>query len=285
MIDLAALEREAHTIYEPIALDRRSRDLRRLVVRGMVGGGRGHLGSALSAIEILRVLYDDVMAHNPEQADWPERDRFLLSKGHGCLAQYAILAEHGYFRMEELDRFCRFDGILGGHPDAGKIPGVEASTGALGHGPSIGVGMAVAAKLKGAPHRIFVVAGDGEINEGAVWEAAMTSGKHKLDNLTIVVDYNKVQSYERTEVVQDLEPLTSKWESFGFAVRNVDGHDVAALQRTFSGLPFAAGRPNAVIAHTIKGRGVAHAEGDPAWHHKSNMSRAEIDGVLQAIGD
>jgi len=285
MINLAALEREAHSIYEPVALDSRSRDLRRLVVRGLVGGGRGHLGAALSAIEILRVLYDDVMAHKPGQDKWEDRDRFLLSKGHGCLAQYAILADHGYFSMAELDRFCRFDGILGGHPDAGKVPGVEASTGALGHGPSIAVGMAVAAKLKGAAHRIFVVTGDGEINEGSVWEAAMAAGKHKLDNLTIIVDYNKLQSYERTEIVQDLEPLTSKWESFGFAVRNVDGHDVEGLRRTFSTLPFASGRPNAVIAHTIKGRGVAHAEGDPAWHHKSNMTAAEIDGILQAIGD
>ena len=285
MNDLAALERKAQSIYEPLALDQRSRDLRRLVVRGMVGGGRGHLGSALSAIEIARVLYDDVMAHDPERPNWEERDRFLLSKGHGCLAQYAILADHGYFRMGELDRFCRFDGILGGHPDAGKIPGVEASTGALGHGPSIAVGMALAAKLKRAAHRIFCVTGDGEINEGSVWEAAMTAGKYKLDNLTIIVDYNKLQSYDRTEVVQDLEPLTSKWESFGFAVRNVDGHDVEGLRRTFSALPLVKDRPNAVIAHTIKSRGVAHAEGDPAWHHKSNMTAAEIDGILQAIGD
>ena len=149
MIDVAALERKAQTIYEPLALDRRSRDLRRLVVRGLIGGGRGHLGSALSAIEIVRVLYDEIMAHNPEHPDWDERDRFLLSKGHGCLAQYAVLADYGYFRMGELDRFCRFDGILGGHPDAAKIPGVEASTGALGHGPSIAVGMALAAKLRG----------------------------------------------------------------------------------------------------------------------------------------
>ncbi|MBT4044096.1 MAG: transketolase [Rhodospirillaceae bacterium] len=264
-------------------MDRRSRDLRRLVVRGLVGGGRGHLGSALSAIEIVRVLYDDIMAHQPDQPEWAERDRFLLSKGHGCLSQYAILADHGYFRMGELDRFCRFDGILGGHPDAGKVPGVEASTGALGHGPSIAVGMAIAAKLKGAAHRIFCVTGDGEINEGSVWEAAMAAGKHKLDNLTIIVDYNKLQSYDRTEVVQDLEPLTSKWESFGFAVRNVDGHDVEGLRRTFSSLPFADGRPSAVIAHTIKSRGVAHAEGDPAWHHKSKMTTEEIDGVLAAI--
>jgi len=285
MINLAALEHEAQTIHEPLPLDSRSRRLRRLVVRGLLGGGRGHLGSALSAIEILRVLYDDVMAHDPANHTWDKRDRFLLSKGHGCLAQYAILVDHGYFSMAELDRFCRFDSILGGHPDAGKIPGVEASTGALGHGPSIAVGMALAANLKGSAHRVFVVTGDGEINEGAVWEAAMSAAKHKLDNLTIIVDYNKMQSYERTEIVQDLEPLTSKWESFGFAVRNVDGHDVESLRRTFATLPFVNGRPSAVIAHTIKGRGVPQAEGNPAWHHKSNMSPGEIDEVLRAIED
>ena len=145
MIDLAALEREAHNIYDLMPLDRRSRDLRKLVVRGLVGGGRGHLGSALSAIEILRVLYDDIMAHDPLRPEWEQRDRFPLSKGYGCLAQYAVLADLGYFPKAELDRFCRFDGILGGHPDGGKVPGVEASTGALGHGPSIAVGMAVAA--------------------------------------------------------------------------------------------------------------------------------------------
>ena len=283
MPDLAALERQARDIYQPIALDRRSRDLRRLVVRGLAGGGRGHLGSALSAIEILRVLYDDVMAHQPDEAEWPERDRCLLSKGHGCLAQYALLADHGYFPMAEMDRFCRFEGILGGHPDAGKVPGIEASTGALGHGPSIAVGMAVAAKLQGAAHRVFAVTGDGEINEGSVWEAAMTAGKYQLDNLTIIVDYNKLQSYGPNEEVQDLEPLTSKWESFGFAVRNVDGHDVEALRRTLGALTLATGRPNAVIAHTVKGRGIAYAENEPAWHHKSKLTDAEVKEMLQAI--
>ena len=154
--------------------------------------------------------------------------------------------------------------MLGGHPDATKVPGVEASTGALGHGPSIGLGLALAARMKAAVWRIFVVNGDGEINEGAVWEAAMMAGKHGVDNLTVIVDYNKHQSYAGTAEVQDLEPLAAKWESFGFAVGEVNGHDVGELRRTLTSLPFASGRPSAVIAHTVKGKGVSFAENDMA---------------------
>jgi len=283
-IDLAALEREAARVSEPVPLDARARDLRRLVVRGLAGGQRGHLGSALSVLEVLRVLYDDVLAHRPAEPEWADRDRCILSKGHGCLAQYAVLADHGYFPAEELDRFCHFDGILGGHPEAAKIPGVEASTGALGHGPSVALGMALAARMRQRRHRVFAVCGDGEINEGSVWEAAMTAGKHSLDNLVLIVDYNKLQSYDATRVVQDLEPLSDKWRSFGFAVRNVDGHDVDALREVFSALPFEAGKPNAIIAHTVKGRGVGYAENNPAWHHKSNLSADDIAELLTAIG-
>ncbi len=265
-------------------LDARSRTLRRLALRGLVGGGRGHLGSAFSAIEILRVLYDEVMAHRADEPGWPSRDRAILSKGHGCLALYAVLADKGYFPVDELDRFCHHDGMLGGHPDANKVPGVEASTGALGHGPSIGVGLALAARMKGANWRVFVVTGDGEINEGAVWEAAMMAGKHGLDNLAVIVDYNKHQSYASTAEVQDLEPLRDKWESFGFAVRDVDGHDIGDLRRTLADLPFVAGRPNAVIAHTVKGKGVSFAENNMAWHHKSRMAEDELRAVLAEIG-
>jgi len=284
MPDFAALEETVRHIHLPPGLDARARELRRLVVRGLDGGGRGHLGSALSVIDVLRVLYDDILYHRPEEPDWPERDRCILSKGHGCLAQYAVLADHGYFPLDELDRFCRFDGILGGHPEAGKIPGVEASTGALGHGPSIAVGRALAARMRAEPQRVFVVTGDGEINEGSVWEAAMSAAKHKLDNLTIIVDYNKLQSYDATAVVQDLEPLTEKWESFGFGVRNVDGHNVDILRETLQGLPFELDKPNAIIAHTVKGRGVSYAENNPAWHHKSKLSDDEIADLLAEIG-
>jgi transketolase len=183
-----------------------------------------------------------------------------------------------------MSRFCHFDSILGGHPDAGKIPGIEASTGALGHGPSIGLGMAMGLRLKRSQSRVFVITGDGEINEGSVWEAAMCAGKHGLDNLTIIVDYNKHQSYASTAEVQDLEPLGDKWRAFGFAVQEVDGHDVAALQRVFGELPFQAGKPNAVICHTVKGRGISFAENNMEWHHKSKVPADQIEEIYRELG-
>jgi transketolase len=254
------------------ALDERSRHLRRLVVRGLAGGGRGHVGSSMSLIEILRVLYDDVLRHRPNEPKWRDRDRMILSKGHGCLALYAILIDKGYFAPEALDTFCRRDSILGGHPEAAKVPGVEASTGSLGHGLSYGLGMALAARIEKRPSRMFVVMGDGEIDEGSVWEAAMCAGKHRLASLTAIIDYNKIQSAGPTREIQDLEPLMDKWRAFGFATMEVDGHDVAALRAVFGRLPFDGGRPNAVICHTVKGKGITYAENDPEWHHKNKVS-------------
>src|SRR5215475_713093 len=192
-------------------LDERSKYLRRLVVRTLEGGERGHVGSSMSLIEIMRVLYDDILRYRPQQPDWRERDRMILSKGHGCIALYVMLADKGFIPMETLDTFCRRDSILGGHPEAAKVPGVEASTGALGHGLSVGVGMALAARIEQRDSRVIVVMGDGEINEGSVWEAALCAGKHKLSNLIAVIDYNKLQSYGSTSEVQPLEPLVDKW--------------------------------------------------------------------------
>ena len=191
----------------------------------------------MSLIEIMRVLYDDILRYRPEEPKWRDRDRMILSKGHGCLALYVMLADKGFIPLEALDTFCRRDSILGGHPEAGKVPGVEASTGALGHGLSIGVGMALAARMQKRDSRVFVVMGDGEINEGSVWEAAMCAGKHRLSNLTAIIDYNKIQSAGPTREIQDLEPLLDKWRAFNFAAVDVDGHDVAALRAVFEQLP------------------------------------------------
>jgi transketolase len=274
-----------HPKYNTPPLDERSLELRRHMVRMLKGGNRGHIGSTLSLIEILRVLYDDVLRFDPKNPRWKERDRCLLSKGHGCIALFAILADKGFFPMEEMDKFCRPEGILGGHPEYGKVPGVEASTGALGHGLSIGLGMALAARAEKRDSKIFVIMGDGEINEGSVWEAAMSIGKHKLDNLIALVDYNKIQSAGFTSEIQDLEPLADKWRAFNFNVVEVDGHDVGALQKVFKNLPAEKGKPTAIICHTIKGKGLSFAENDPKWHHQSSIKPdvfAQMDEELSA---
>lgn len=265
-------------------LDERSLYLRRQAIRVLDGGGRGHLGSTLSLIEILRVLYDDVLRYRADEPRWNGRDRCILSKGHGCIALYVILADKGFFSDAELDTFCKKTSILGGHPERDKVPGIEASTGALGHGLSIAIGMALAARMGKRDTRVFAVMGDGEINEGAIWEAAMNAGKHRLANLTAIVDYNKLQSYGSTAEVQDLEPLADKWRSFGFAVREVDGHDVAALRRTFAKLPFEPAKPSALICHTIKGRGIPFAENDPSWHHKNKIPAEQIAEIYRHLG-
>src|SRR5258708_3079824 len=227
-------------------LDERSKHLRRLAVRTLHGGERGHVGSSMSLIEIMRVLYDDVLRYRSSEPKWPGRDRMILSKGHGCIAQYVMLAEKGFIPYETLDTFCRRDSILGGHPEAAKIPGVEASTGALGHGLSYGVGMALAARIEKRDTRVIVVMGDGEINEGSVWEAALCAGKHKLSHLTAIVDYNKIQSAGPTKEIQDLEPLMDKWRAFGVATLEVDGHHVAELPEALKPLPIENDCPHAM---------------------------------------
>jgi transketolase len=264
-------------------LDERSIALRRSVVRALDGGARGHIGSSMSLIEIMRVLYDDILTYRSESPDWEERDRCILSKGHGCIAHYVMLADKGFFPHDVLDTFCRRDSILGGHPEAGKIPGVEASTGALGHGLPIGVGRAIGLRIKGSGARVFVVTGDGEINEGSVWEAALSASKHRLSNLTLMVDYNKVQSAGPTAEILDLEPLADKFRAFGFAVAEVDGHDVEALRRVLRAVPFDGERPSAIICHTVKGKGLAFAENDANWHHKSSIDKELVAQMYDAL--
>ncbi len=266
------------------ALDRRSVALRRRIVEVMNNAGRGHLASAFSLVEILRVLYDSTLHIDPAKPLLPERDRFILSKGHGCLALYVLLADKGFFPAEELRTFCRFDSMLGGHPEP-CVPGVEISTGSLGHGLPVAVGMALHAKFVRSPHRVFVVLGDGECNEGSVWEAAMAASKHRLDNLVALVDYNKHQSYGSTREVLDLEPFAEKWRSFGFAVREADGHDVAALKKVLTGLPGEQGKPTVIICHTVKGKGISFTENNLKWHHKSGLKENEMRDLLAALED
>lgn len=247
-------------------------------------GGRGHVGSALSLVEIIRVLYDDILQFDPENPKWPGRDRFILSKGHGCLALYVVLAEKGFFPEEELWRFCKKDGLLGGHPEI-HVPGVEASTGSLGHGLSVGIGFALSARHDGGNQRVFVVIGDGESNEGSIWEGALSAGKHGLENLTVLIDYNKHQSYGSTAEVQNLEPLGDKWRSFGFAVDQVDGHDIEQLKTVLSRTPLEAGKPTAVICHTVKGKGFPDVENNMAWHHRNSFGVDEIESLIAALDE
>lgn len=266
-------------------LDERSRHLRRLIFRAIEKGGRGHIGPALSLVEIIRVLYDDFVRHDPANPRWNQRDRFILSKGHGCLALYAVLADRGFFPVEALDRFCRFDSFLGGHPET-VVPGVEACTGALGHGLSIGLGMALAARMSGRDSRVYVLMGDGEINEVSVWEAAACADKHHLANLTAIIDYNKIQSAGSVFDIQSMEPLTDKWASFGFRVFECNGHSVDELRQVFRAAAASPrDRPRAVICHTVKGKGIPVAENNAGWHHKTELSESDLRAIRGALGD
>ena len=262
-----------------IKLDKRSLYLRSLVAKCLFGGGRGHMGSAMSLIEIMRVLYDNILKYNPKKPNYRGRDRLILSKGHGCLALYALLADKKFFNKKVLKSASRFNSILGGHPEFGKVPGVEASTGALGHGPAIGVGMALSAKLNNLKYKTFVIVGDGEINEGSFWESSMIASKYKLNNFHIVIDYNKIQSYGKTKEVLDLEPLKHKLKSFGYQVKEVNGHDILKLRTYFMKIKNNIKKPTALICHTIKGKGFPFAENNPFWHHKNFFTDNEIKEI------
>lgn len=263
-------------------IDERSKHLRRHVLKMVEAQRRGHLGSAASLIELLRVIYDTWLNYRPGEPLWEDRDRLILSKGHGCLALYAVLADKGFFPAEELASFCSPSSRLGGHPET-KVPGVEASTGALGHGLSIGIGMALAARMRRKAYRVLVVLGDGEINEGAVWEAALAANKHKLSNLIACIDYNKFQSFGPTYDVLDLEPLEAKWKSFGFDVHQVDGHDIVAMSELFKVIPARFDTPTAIICHTVKGKGFPMAESQADWHHKSSLSDLDMSNLYESI--
>ena len=267
-----------------ISLDKRSLYLRSLVVDCLFGGGRGHMGSAMSLIEILRVLYDSFLKFNPKKPNDINRDRLILSKGHGCLALYAILADKKFFDKKILKTASKFDSILGGHPEFGKVPGVEASTGALGHGPAIGVGMAIGAKIKKLKYKIFTIVGDGEINEGSFWESSMIASKHSLDNFHVIIDYNKIQSYGKTKEVLDLEPLKNKLENFGYKVSEINGHNIAQLFNYFKKIKNNKKKPTALICHTVKGKGFHFAEDNPFWHHKNFFTEKEVFAINKCLG-
>lgn len=245
-------------------------------------GGSSHVGAAFSIADILAVLYGSVMRHRPADPRWRERDRFILSKGHAGAAVYAVLAETGYFPVAHLQGHYQDGSYLSGHISHKGIPGVELSTGSLGHGLGVGVGMAKALKMADRAPRVFVLLSDGECDEGTIWEAALFAQHHQLDNLVAIVDYNKIQSLARVDETLALEPFRSKWESFNWCVRECDGHDHAALQATLIRLPAQLGRPTVVIAHTTKGKGVSFMENTVLWHYRTARGE-EFDRALAEL--
>jgi transketolase len=242
--------------------------IRRRSLQMVHSAGLGHPGGDLSSADILSVLYFDVLRIDPANPAAAGRDRFFMSKGHCSGSFYAALAGAGFFPIEELATYMQPLSRLIGHPDRNKLPGIEASTGALGHGLPIGAGAALAAKMDGAGWRTFVLTGDGELQEGSNWEAAMMAAHYGLDNLTVIVDRNRFQQGDATETANRLEPLADKWRAFGWAVAEVDGHDHDTLTSLFHRLPLEAGKPNCVIAHTHKGKGVSFMEDRVEWHHR-----------------
>jgi transketolase len=243
-------------------------DLRRTIFKTICEGGGGHIPSCLSIVEILTVLYNKAMRVDPMNPQDPDRDRFILSKGHASVALYAVLADKGFITHEQLETYGHSPTMLGGHPDMYKVPGVEASTGALGHGFGFGVGMALAGKMDGKNYRVFTLLGDGECQEGSVWEAAMFAPQHNLDNLIAIIDYNKLQALDSLENIVSLEPLADKWTAFGWEVREVNGHDASDLLDVFQAVPFERDKPSLIIAHTTKGKGISFMEDVPIWHYR-----------------
>lgn len=245
-------------------------------------GKSGHVGSMLSMAEILSVLYTRVLRVDPQTPDWPERDRFILSKGHGGGAVYAVLGELGFFPKDWFEGYYRDAGKLMGHISH-HVPGVEFSTGSLGHGLPVAVGMALAARRARKRHRIICLVSDGDCDEGSTWEALLFAAQHRLDNLTVIVDYNKVQALGFSRDVLDLEPFARKIEDCHWAVKEVDGHDVVAVDNAMAKLPFESGKPSWLICHTIKGKGVSFMENTVACHYGSVDDR-QLAQALQELG-
>lgn len=259
-----------------------ARRIRANILRMAHAGKTPHVASALSCADVVAALYFQVLRIDPAAPEDEGRDRFILSKGHGCMALYAALAERGFFPGELLDEYAREGGRLSEHPSRRCAPGVEATTGSLGHGLSLGAGLALAAQIRKQTHRVFVLLSDGECAEGSVWEAAIFASARALDNLVAVVDYNRWSAMDRTSLY--LEPLVEKWRAFGWSCVEVDGHDTGAIISTLSRLPLKPSRPSVVVAHTVKGKGVSFMEDDLEWHYRppndNDLKRAleEIEG-------
>ncbi len=259
-----------------------SADIRKTIYTIAHHAGGGHMGSAYSMADIISVLYfGDVLRYDASNPDWKKRDRFILSKGHACYALYAVLAKAGYFDEEELLHVGQEDSKFGGHPKIHDIPGVEASTGALGHGLSFSIGIAYANKADGNDGHVYVILGDGECQEGSIWEGALSAPSLQLDNLTVLIDHNKLQAMDRLENIVNMAPLADKWKSFGWNVIEIDGHNHLEIRKAL--LARATGKPTLIIANTVKGKGVSFMENIPIWHYRM-PNEQELPILMEELG-
>jgi transketolase len=259
------------------------------IIRMITHAGSGHPGGSLSVIDLVTTLYFERMRHDPRRPDWPDRDRLILSKGHAVPAVYAAMARASYFPEERLITLRKLGSPLQGHPDRVMLPGIEAATGSLGQGLSVAVGMALGLKLAGKTSRVYCVLGDGEIQEGQVWEAAMSAPKlgapdHRLDNLCVILDYNGIQLDGFVKKILDLEPVADKWKSFGWPVVDVDGHDIAQVDKALDQAESTTTGPTFIVAHTVKGKGVSFMENDPEWHGKAPKPAEAIRAIDEIVG-
>ncbi|AOT73233.1 transketolase [Geosporobacter ferrireducens] len=258
-------------------------EIRRSIIRSVYAAGSGHPGGSLSAVEIMTALYFEKMKIDPKNPKWEERDRFILSKGHAAPVLYAALAEKGFFPKEELLKLRHVDAMLQGHPDMKGTPGVEMSTGSLGQGFSTSIGMALGAKLDQRSNRIYVLLGDGEVQEGIVWEAAMAAAHYQLDNLTAFMDYNGLQIDGNTDEVMNINPITDKWKSFGWNVVAIDGHDYDQIFDALEKAESTKNQPTVIIAKTVKGKGVSFMENQAGWHGNA-PKKEEAEKALEELG-
>lgn len=254
--------------------------IRKHVIEMTNRGNSSHIGSALSIADLIAGLYGEILHVNPKNQKWEHRDRFILSKGHAGAAVYAALAETGFFRIDMLQTHYQNGSFLSGHISH-KIPGVEFSTGSLGHGLSVGAGMAYSAKLDHKNHRVFVLISDGECDEGSNWEAILFAAHHRLDNLVVIIDYNKIQSMGRVEDILKLEPLVEKWRAFGWETVEIDGHNLTEIYAACTNLPKSYEKPTCIIANTVKGKGVSFMENTVLWHYRSPQGDDYINALRE----
>ena len=265
-----------------------ARECRVQIIRMLTHAGSGHPGGSLSVIDILTALYFGRLRHDPKRPDWPDRDRVVLSKGHAVPALYTVMAKAGYFPESQLITLRKLGSPLQGHPDRTMLPGIEAATGSLGQGLSISLGLALGLRLRRSPARVYCILGDGEIQEGQVWEAAMSAPKlglpmHGLGNLTVILDYNKIQLDNFVAKILDIEPVLAKWQAFGWAAIEIDGHDFGQIGKALDQAEATVG-PVIVVAHTVKGKGVSFMENDPEWHGKSPKPAEAIQAMREILG-